>query len=37
MKQNLSSFWKPLLSLLFGVAIAVFWAVPYVGGLCFQE
>ena len=37
MKQNLSSFWKPLLSLLFGVAIAVFWAVPYVGGLCYQE
>ena len=37
MKQNLSSFWKPLLSLLFGVAIAVFWAIPYVSGLCYQE
>ena len=29
--------WKPLLSLLFGVAVMIFWAVPYVGGLCFQE
>ena len=29
--------WKPLLSLLFGVAVVIFWAVPYVGGLCFQE
>ena len=29
--------WKPQLSLLFGVAVMIFWAVPYVGGLCFQE
>lgn len=29
--------WKPLLSLFFGVVVMVFWAVPYVGGLCFQE
>ena len=29
--------WKPLLSLLFGVVAMVFWAVPYVSGLCFQE
>lgn len=29
--------WKPLLSLLFGVAVVIFWAVPFVGGLCFQE
>ena len=26
-----------MLSLLFGVAVVIFWAVPYVGGLCFQE
>lgn len=29
--------WKPLLSLLFGVAVVIFWAVPFIGGLCFQE
>lgn len=29
--------WKPLLSLLFGVAVVIFWAVPFVGGLCFLE
>ena len=29
--------WKPLLSLLFGVAVVIFWAVPFVGGLCFRE
>lgn len=29
--------WKPLLSLLFGVAVVIFWAVSFVGGLCFQE
>lgn len=29
--------WKPLLSQLFGVAVVIFWAVPFVGGLCFQE
>ena len=29
--------WKPLLSLLFGVAVMLFWAVPYMAGLCFQE
>lgn len=29
--------WKPLLSLLFGMAVVIFWAVPFVGGLCFQE
>lgn len=29
--------WKPLLSLLFGVAVVIFWTVPFVGGLCFQE
>ncbi len=26
-----------MLSLIFGVAVAVFWAIPYVGGLCYQE
>ena len=29
--------WKPLLSLFFGVAVVVFWSVPYMSGLCFQE
>lgn len=37
MYKLLTKSWKPLLSLLFGVAIAVFWAVPYVSGLCYQE
>lgn len=37
MKNLMIKYWKPLLSLLFGVAIVIFWAVPYVGGLCFQE
>ena len=29
--------WKTMLTLLFGVAIVVFWSVPYVSGLCYQE
>ena len=37
MKNLMIKIWKPLLSLLFGVAVVIFWAVPYVGGLCFQE
>lgn len=37
MKNILIKSWKPLLSLLFGAAVAVFWAVPYIGGLCYQE
>ena len=37
MKNILTKSWKPLLSLLFGAAVAVFWAVPYIGGLCYQE
>lgn len=37
MKNLMIKSWKPLLSLLFGVAVVIFWAVPYVGGLCFQE
>lgn len=37
MKDLMIKTWKPLLSLLFGVAVVIFWAVPYVGGLCFQE
>lgn len=37
MKKLMIKTWKPLLSLLFGVAVVIFWAVPYVGGLCFQE
>ena len=36
MKQ-ITIYWKLLLSLLFGVAVTVFWAVPYVSGLCYQE
>ena len=36
MKQ-ITKYWKPLLSLLFGVAVMVFWAIPYVSGLCYQE
>ena len=37
MKNLMIKTWKPLLWLLFGVAVVIFWAVPYVGGLCFQE
>ncbi len=37
MKKPTAKYWKAMLSLLFGVAVAVFWAVPYVGGLCYQE
>ena len=37
MKNLMIKTWKPLLSLLFGVVVVIFWAVPYVGGLCFQE
>ena len=37
MKNLMKKTWKPLLSLLFGVAVVIFWAVPFVGGLCFQE
>lgn len=33
----ITNYWKPFLSMLFGVAVMVFWAVPYVSGLCFQE
>ena len=35
--KEMINYWKPFLSLLFGVAVMVFWAVPYVSGLCFQE
>lgn len=37
MKNLMIKTWKPLLSLLFGVAVVIFWAMPFVGGLCFQE
>ena len=37
MKNLMIKTWKPLLSLLFGVAVVIFWAVPFVGGLSFQE
>ena len=37
MKNLVIKSWKPLLSLLFGVAVVIFWSVPYMSGLCFQE
>ncbi len=37
MNNLITKTWKPLLSLLFGVAVMLFWAVPYMAGLCFQE
>ena len=37
MNKMMIKSWKPLLSLLFGVAVVVFWSVPYMSGLCFQE
>ena len=37
MNNLITKTWKPLLSLLFGVAVMLFWAVPYMVGLCFQE
>lgn len=37
MNNLITKTWKPLLSLLFGVAVVVFWSVPYMSGLCFQE
>ena len=37
MKNLMIKSWKPLLSLLFGVVVVIFWSVPYMSGLCFQE
>ena len=37
MKNLMIKSWKSLLSLLFGVAVVIFWSVPYMSGLCFQE
>lgn len=37
MKNLMIKSWKPLLALLFGVAVVIFWSVPYMSGLCFQE
>lgn len=37
MNNLITKTWKPLLSLLFGVAVMLFWSVPYMAGLCFQE
>ena len=37
MNNLITKTWKPLLSLLFGVAVMLFWAVPYMAGLCFRE
>ena len=37
MNNLITKTWEPLLSLLFGVAVVIFWSVPYMSGLCFQE
>ena len=37
MNNLITKSWKPLLSLLFAVAVVIFWSVPYMSGLCFQE
>ncbi len=37
MKRFLSRWWCLALSLAFALAVAVFWAVPYVGALNYQE
>ena len=37
MYNLITKTWKPLLSLLFGVVVMLFWALPYMSGLCFQE
>lgn len=37
MNNLITKTWKPLLSLLFGVVVMLFWTVPYMAGLCFQE
>ena len=37
MNDLITKTWKPLLLLLFGVAVMLFWSVPYIAGLCFQE
>ena len=37
MNNLITKSWKLLLSLLFGVAVVIFWSVPYMSGLCFQE
>lgn len=36
-KQVLHAYWKVGLSFLFGLAVALFWALPYVSALSFQE
>ena len=33
----ITNYWKPLLSLLFGVVVMTFWALPYMSGFCYQE
>lgn len=37
MNSLIKKSWKWLLSLLFGVTVAVFWAVPYLCALSYQE
>ena len=33
----ITQYWKPMLSLLFGLAVMLFWSIPYLSGLCYQE
>lgn len=35
--RPITKYWKALLSLLLAVAVTVFWALPYVSILCYQE
>ena len=35
--KPITKLWKLGLSILFGVAVAVFWALPYMSALCYQE
>ncbi len=35
--RPITKYWKALLSLFFAVAVMVFWALPYVSILCYQE
>ncbi|MCR5077660.1 MAG: DUF6057 family protein [Prevotella sp.] len=37
MRTIISKYWKITLSLLFGLAVVLFWAVPYVSTLAYQE
>lgn len=36
-KSFVVKYWKWLLSLVFGVAVAIFWSIPYMSALSYQE